>query len=279
MNRWKSVLMLLAAAAAAGAQTTISGNIGDMTLDSTGNPFIVEKDIVVPKGKSLTIKEGCAVLFKQFTGLTIQGSCTVNGTQDHPVVFTSINDAAYNKTTVQEAGAFDWNGITVEKKSGSVVFVCIDLRYSVYGIKSQNPGIVIRQSVFNHNGQFHFTMNEKIQNVQENQSFSFNDNPSVQGAAAPAPEKRAEPGKSNKVLRLSLLGVGSAGAVAGIITSINAASKYSDWKHIEEETDPLPAVGEYEKRQDKYQSALVPAIIFDIVGALGLAGFGITFAF
>jgi hypothetical protein len=88
MTRLKTVLMLVASiAVAAYAQTTISGNLGDMTLDSAGNPFIVEKDITVPKGKSLTINEGCALIFKQFTGLTIQGSCTVNGTKDHPVVF------------------------------------------------------------------------------------------------------------------------------------------------------------------------------------------------
>src|SRR5512136_2082510 len=139
MSKMKIVFTLLAAFAVAGAQTTISGNLGNMTLDSTGNPFIIEKDIVVPKGKSLTIKEGCALLFKQFTGLTIQGTCTVNGTQEHPVVFTSINDAMFNKTTAQEAGAFDWNGITIVKKSGPAVFNFMNVRYSVFGIKSQNP--------------------------------------------------------------------------------------------------------------------------------------------
>jgi len=275
MTKLKTVLTLLAVTAVTGAQTTISGNLGDMTLDSTGNPFIVEKDITVPKGKSLTIKEGCALLFKQFTGLTIQGTCTVNGTQEHPVVFTSMNDAMYNKTTAQEAGAFDWNGITVGKKSGPAVFNYADIRYSVYGIKSQNPGIVIRQSTFNHNGQFHFTINEKIQTIQDNQPYSFNDSPK----AATAEPTKAGPSQKLKIIRYSLLGVGAAGTVAGLITTINAISAYGKWKDIEQETDPLPRVGEYEERQNKYNSARNTALIFDILGGLGLAGFGVTFVF
>ena len=275
MTKLKTVFTLLAVTAVTGAQTTISGNLGDMTLDSTGNPFIVEKDITVPKGKSLTIKEGCALLFKQFSGLTIQGTCTVNGTQEHPVVFTSINDAMYNKTTAQEAGAFDWNGITVAKKSGPAVFNYIDVRYSVYGIKSQNPGIVIRQGTFNHNGQFHFTINEKIQTIQDNQPYSYNDSPK----AATAEPAKAAPSQKLKIIRYSLLGVGAAGAVAGIIMSVNASSAYSDWKDIEHQTDPVPPLGEYEKRRDKYNSAFTGALILDILGGLGLAGFGVTFVF
>jgi hypothetical protein len=278
MTRLKTVLMLVASiAVAAYAQTTISGNLGDMTLDSAGNPFIVEKDITVPKGKSLTINEGCALIFKQFTGLTIQGSCTVNGTKDHPVVFTSINDAIYNKTTAQEAGAFDWNGLTVLKKSGPVVFNHIDVRYSVYGIKSQNPGIVIRQSTFNQNGQFHFTVNEKIQSVQDNQPYSFNDSPQPQTAAA-TPVKTEKSGNI-KIIRYGLLGVGSAAAIAGVVMSIKAAGAYSDWKDIENKLPVDIKPGEYEKLQNDYNGAFTWALILDILGGLGLAGFGVTFAF
>jgi hypothetical protein len=272
MNGLKTVQLFLSLCALAVAQTTISGSLGDMTLDSTGNPFIVEKDITVPKGKTLTINEGCALLFKQFTGLTIQGGCMVNGTKAHPVVLTSINDQSYNKTAAQEAGAFDWNGITVTKKAGPCVFTCINVRYSVYGIKSQNPGVIIRESAFNQNGQFHFTINEKIQAVQENQPYSYNDTPQELTAAVAKNEKS----RNFKILRYSLLGVGSVGAVTGLIMSINASSKYSHWKDIEKEP---PQPGEYEKRRDAFNSAFTGALIFDILGGLGLAGFGVTFAF
>ncbi|MBN2038391.1 MAG: hypothetical protein JW768_16745 [Chitinispirillaceae bacterium] len=277
MTSLKTILTIAAFIASAYAQTTISGDLGNMTLDSAGNPFIVEKDITVPRGKSLTIKEGCALIFKQFTGLTILGGCTVDGTKEHPVVFTSINDAIYNKTTAQEAGAFDWNGITVQKKSGPVVLNCIDVRYSVYGIKSQNPGIVIRQSTFNQNGQFHFTVNEKIQPVQENQPYSYNDSPQAQTADA-TPAKTEKPGNI-KIIRYGLLGVGSAAAIAGAVMSIKAAGAYSDWKDIENKLPADIQPGEYEKLQDDYNGAFTWALILDILGGLGLAGFGVTFAF
>jgi hypothetical protein len=277
MIRLKTVFTLLAGIAVAGAQTTISGNLGDVVLDSTGNPFIVEKDIAVPKGKSLTIKEGCALLFKPFTGLTIQGNCSANGTKEHPVIFTSINDSMYNKTGAQPAGAFDWNGITVTKKSGNVTFSFIDVRFSVYGIKSQNPDIIILQSTFKQNGQFHFTVDEKIQSVQDNLPYSYNENRQAQGAAEAVTKNK--PTQKIKILRYGLLGVGAVGAVGGIIMSIKASSAYSDWKHIEQETNPLPQPGEYEKRHDKYKSAFTGALILDILGGLGLAGFGVTFMF
>jgi hypothetical protein len=274
MIKLKTLFTLLAGITVAGAQTTISGNLGDVVLDSTGNPFIVEKDIAVPKGKALTIKEGCALLFKPFTGLTIQGNCSANGTKEHPVIFTSINDSIYNKTSAQPAGAFDWNGITVAKKSGNVAFNYIDVRFSVYGIKSQNPDITILQSTFKQNGQFHLTINEKIQSVQDNQPYSYNETRQAQ------PEAKATAQTRNfKILRYGLLGVGAAGSIAGIIMSINASSAYSDWKHIEQETNPLPPKGEYEKRRDKYNSAFTGALILDILGGLGLAGFGVTFVF
>ncbi|MGA2508475.1 MAG: hypothetical protein ABSF80_13485 [Chitinispirillaceae bacterium] len=271
----KTVFALLTGFAVVGAQTSISGNVGDMVLDSSGNPFIVEKDITVPKGKSLTIKEGCALLFKPFTGLIIQGNCSANGTKEHPVIFTSINDSIYNKTSTQPANAFDWNGITVSKGPGKVAFNFIDVRFSVYGIKSQNSDIIIIQSTFRQNGQFHFTVNEKIQTVQDNQPFSYNEIRQTQTKS----QVKTERSRNFKILRYSLLGVGAASSIGGIIMSINAGSAYSDWKHIEQETNPLPPPGEYEKRRDKFHSAFTGALILDILGGLSLGGFGVTFLF
>lgn len=275
MNRIKTVIMLLTAASITAAQTSISGRMGDMTLDSAGNPYIVEKDITVPRGKTLTVKEGSVLIFKQFTGLIIQGSCRVNGTESHPVVFTSINDAAYNKTASQEAASFDWNGITVDKKSGQVEFNHAEVRFSVFGIKSQNSKIIIRKSIFSQNGQFHFTINDKIQGVQDNQAFSFNDRESVQTEASAGGGNL----QKRKIIRYSLLGAGAACTIAGIIMSAKAASAYSDWSDLEQQTTPLPQPGEYEKRRDKYNSAFTGALILDILGGLGLAGFGVTFFF
>ena len=277
MIKLKTVFPILAGVAVAAAQTTISGNVGDMVLDSTRNPFVVEKDITVPKNKTLTVNEGCLLIFKPFAGLEIKGNCSVNGTKEHPVIFTSINDSIFNKTGAQPASAFDWNGITVAKGSGNVVFNSVEVRFSVYGIKSQNPKIIISNGIFRQNGQFHFTINNKIQAVQDELPFSYNATP--QGQTAAPTTAKPERSRNFKILRYSLLGVGAASSIAGIIMSINASSVYSDWKHIEQETNPLPPPGEYERRHDKYSSAFTGALIFDVLGGLGLAGFGVTFMF
>lgn len=270
-------LILAVCAAAACAQTPINGNAGGMTLDSSGSPFVVEKELTVPRGKTLTVKEGCVLLFKQFAGLTIKGNCFVNGTPAHPVVFTSINDSVYNKTSTQESNPFDWNGITVTGESSDVLFKYVNVRYSTFGIKSQNPDMMILQGLFAQNGQFHFTVNDKIQTIAENQPFSYNENRKI--PEQPAPAAKAPLSRQRKILRFGLLGAGAAGAITGIILSANAASKYSHWKDISSQTNPLPPPGEYEKRRDAFHGALTGAIITDIIGVLGLAGFGLTFVF
>ena len=203
----------------------------------------------------------------------------MNGTQEHPVVFTSINDSTYNKASTQASNTFDWNGISVDKESRDVRFNYVTVCFSTYGIKSQNPGIMISQGVFKQNGQFHFTVNDKIEAVQDGQPFSYNENGERLKAAVSGPSSQQKPFFHQKGVRIGLLGVGGAGAIAGAILSINAAQKYSHWKDIENETNPLPPVGEYEKRQDAYTSAFTGALITDIIAGLALGGFGLTFVF
>jgi hypothetical protein len=156
-------------------QTVISGDLSKFALDSANNPFIVEKDIEVPSKKKVIINEGCIFLFKPFTGLNVVGSLGVNGTQTHPVVFTTINDSLYSKQSVQTANPFDWNGIVVDKNAHDVTLTNFRLMYSVYGVKSGKKDIVLKNGSFKANGQFNFTIFDKIQYVQENLLFSYPD--------------------------------------------------------------------------------------------------------
>jgi hypothetical protein len=156
-------------------ETSLSGDLSKYQLDSTNSPFIIDKDIEVPSAKKVVINAGCVFLFKQFTGLNVSGSLIVNGTQSRPVIFTTINDSAYSGKAGQTPNPFDWNGITLDKSSADVVFNEFKLMYSVYGIKSQRRNIVIKNGIFKSNGQFHFTIFDKIQYVQDNMSFTYPD--------------------------------------------------------------------------------------------------------
>ena len=55
------------------AQTNLSGSVGGMLLEKTGNPFIVSENITVPAGEKLTVDAGCIFLFHPFTGVEVEG--------------------------------------------------------------------------------------------------------------------------------------------------------------------------------------------------------------
>lgn len=155
------------------AQTNLSGTVGGMTFENTGNPFIISENLIIPAGKKIIVKEGCIFLFKPFSGLIIEGSIEVAGNNENPVVFTSINDSLFNSEATQAPDQFDWNGITVSIQARQVSFSNILLSYSVYGIKSQTPELKIENSIFANNGQFHFTINDQIQTVKEFEPYSY----------------------------------------------------------------------------------------------------------
>jgi hypothetical protein len=279
MHEKPALLMVLLCAAFSAAQTSISGNLDGKTLDSTGNPYTVEADIIVSKAKTLIINEGCVLLFKPFTGLTVKGDLSVTGTPAHPVVFTSINDSLYNKASTQAANAFDWNGIMVSWEAGSVTFKSPCVRYSTYGIKSQKPDITITQGIFKQNGQFHLTIKDKIMPVPETEPYSYaGEQPKPTVVLVPA-ATRPPISHTKKIVRYSLLGVGIVGTGLGIVLSVNANSAHSNWMHIENEVNPLPPPGEYARRQSKFNGLFAGAIITDILGGGGLIGFGATFVF
>jgi len=156
------------------SQTTITGNIGGLTFKPSGNPWVVKENIFIEEGSIAIIKAGCIFLFKPFSGIIVQGSIEVEGQPDAPVVFTSINDSSCNEASTQMAEPFDWNGITIEKTAENITMADFVLSYSVYGLKSKKEDVVLERGIFRQNGQFHFTINDKIQEVESNLPFSYN---------------------------------------------------------------------------------------------------------
>jgi hypothetical protein len=155
------------------AQTTLSGRIGGMTLDSTGNPYLIMSEIIVDKGQTLALKPGCILLFRQFTGLRVNGSLIVEGSQVNPVIFTTVNDNQYNPASKQTANPFDWNGLLVETGAGRVIMSFFTLAYSGYGLRSKFQNINISNGVFRRNGQAHFLLNDKLMPVADDIPYSY----------------------------------------------------------------------------------------------------------
>ena len=191
------------------AQTTLSGNIGGVTLEQAGNPYIVTETITVQDGKTTTIKPGCTFLFKPYTGIDVHGELTVTGVHDTPVVFTSINDINYNKASEQAPAPFDWNGMTIGSDAKNVHLANFMLAYSVYGIKAVQKNVAIKNGIFLQNGQFHFTVNNAIQQVPENLPYSYNPDQSKKNAAIVKPARPAV---------MAAIATGGAGVICGAVS-------------------------------------------------------------
>ena len=267
------------------AETRLSGEIQSASFDASGNPYLVEKDISVPAGKTLTVKEGCVFLFSGFSGLNVSGNLSVEGSAQNPVIFTCVNDGDYNRKSQQLPNPFDWNGIIIAKESGSVHFQNFQLRYSVYGIKSQNTAMTIQNGLFRQNGQFHFTMNDKIQYVQDNISYSFNastDSDKKAGeiqSSTTGQKSGASSGK--KIIRYASLGLGVVGIVAGTIFALKASSTSKDLEYATAHPDANTTVGnaKWKDLNNDLNSQKNLATVFFIVGGAGLLGFTATFVF
>lgn len=269
--------------------TFISGEIDTTTFDVKKNPYIVEKDIVIPKGKSLTIPEGIVILFHPFTGFQVAGRLVVQGSNEQPVIFTSISEKNFNPQSEQLPNPFDWNGIFVTKDADGAFLNHFSLKYSVYGVKSQCKNIIIQNAVFQQNGQFHFTVNEQIQFVQDNIPFSYGDSNAVHQITTNisndinskvAADKHKDKPKHSKsklisIFRYSSLGVGVAGGIAGAILAVKMNQYLNKCNDIVKNG----GYDDFNYYQEKYDSMRSALIISSAIGGLGIVGFGISFAF
>jgi hypothetical protein len=247
------------------AETHIFNDIGDKTFDETANPIIVDQEVTIGIGKKVVFKEGCVLVFKAFTGLTVKGSLIVEGSPAKPVVFTSINDAKYNPQAEQLPNPFDWNGIQIPREAGEIKMRNFQLMYSVFGIKSQKDDITIQNGLFQQNGQFHLTVNDKILFVQDNISYSYNTVDST--AVNPKPDGAQKKKKSPKAIAAAALAVvGVAACGVGAYYYLYDAEKKYDTYMTE---DGKNTYSEYESSYQQGIAGFVGAgVAFPVAGVL-----------
>jgi hypothetical protein len=133
---------------------------GDLprVIEARARPYRVTSDIYVPSGKTVIIKPGVVVLFKNFTELHIEGCLIAEGTIDNPIVFTSEFDTVFNRETTLLANPYDWNGIFIHENGLGSRFSHCTIQYTVYGINSLTKYIKIDQVTFRGNGRADLTI-------------------------------------------------------------------------------------------------------------------------
>jgi hypothetical protein len=284
-----TLLLIIAIALLAPAETLMSGKIDNISFSTQGNPYIVQKDIEVSKGSTVVIPQGCVILFNSFTGLQIFGRLIVKGTVESPVIFSSINDADRNPSATQLPNPFDWNGIFIAAESDGAFFNNFSLRFSVYGIKSQSSNVIIQNGIFQQNGQFHFTINDQIQFVQDNIPFSYgkkeddSTKPATPGQSTgtktASTEKPTTQVSSKTVLRIAGLSIGIIGVGLGTffaVRAVQANHEAVDMGKLDINDFSQQKFDDAQARQKK--NTIGSAISYGL-GGLGLIGFGLTFAF
>lgn len=305
---YSMILFVLILAIPVSSETAISGEIHDYRFDSTGSPFFVEKDLIVPSGTTCVIGPGCVFLFRPFTGLTVEGTLVAEGSDEKQVIFTSINDTMFNPGSVQLPASFDWNGITVVAESNGTHFRNCRITYTVYGIRAQTPNLTIDRCIFTQNGLYHFTVMEKVFNANEGIPFSYpeappaisfygqanlttasenqgeNETPLLQDIVSPAEKMSRHNKKMITIARFSTIYIEIAGIAWGGVLQKLAF----DEMNMIESMNPgsiNPFTGDYHNRTDEsvvnahdsFSRYKTWSIAGFILGGLGLSGFAITF--
>jgi hypothetical protein len=153
------------------------------TIEKQETPYLVTGEIVVPPGETVFIEPGVIFLFKNFTGLLVQGTLLARGTSDEPIVFTSENDWAYNGRLTIEPAPYDWNGITIYDNTSGTVFRHCKVQYTLFGINALTEQVLIDSCYFQQNGKSDVVIAGETLEVGDD-AFSYG----VKAAAGDVPE-------------------------------------------------------------------------------------------
>jgi hypothetical protein len=258
----------------------LAGNLPGVVF-ARRQPYRVVADIYVPSGKRVNIEAGTVFLFRNFTGLQVEGVLAVNGTKENPVVFTSENDTDYNHSAAG-AAAYDWNGITILESGIGAVINFGAVLYSVFGVNAMTKYVKLNDCLFLHNGRGNLAIEGQEQKVTD-QPFTYAYVVNDSTRASVPPELLRDPKASLRNLaRYSGLTVFAGGAVLGVWYSTRLSESAARFRDLRG-GDPYMLAGHTSAdwnaaRKQRNRDAAVMTVGY-LLSALGAAGFGIAFTF
>ncbi|MCX6753219.1 MAG: hypothetical protein NTW62_02660 [Candidatus Nomurabacteria bacterium] len=131
------------------ASTNVTDDISEnITWNIVGSPYVVQNDIFIFSGATLTIEPGVIVKFANHSSLNVAGNIIANGTVNNQIIFTSINDDSVGGDTNEDLDmtipqASDWSGFYfIDSQNSS--FTNVDFRYAANIFTTDNSAITFQ---------------------------------------------------------------------------------------------------------------------------------------
>ncbi len=273
-------------------------------LEPSEHPYRVVGPSGVPRDTSLFIPAGTVLLFDEFTGMKIRGRLQVEGTEEEPVIFSSLRDTSYVTSDLIPA-PYDWDGITVETQSSRSVFKNSRVLYSLFGIKVLSSSIELKDCEFAFNAQSDFVFGGEEQRttdapfsfkrsepkkdkedtdkkekelVLETKTDSSESNPSL----PPAASLEKSRGNEIKVFRILCTTAFIGGSVYGALKTGPFLSSHDHFEKVSkptEENKQKYSTRDFDLAYEKRNENLIHMSVGYGLAVLGLTGFSISFAF
>ncbi len=253
------------------------------TVEAAKGPYLVVADLEVPAGKMVTIEPGTVFLFKNFTGMHVQGRIVADGSQGRPIVFTSEYDRDYNPTSTMYPNPYDWNGIYVHTNAIGSSLSHIKLFFSVYGIISETKFIRIVSGQFANNGKTNVVIEGQENLVAEGAPFTYElslKDATVDGVPIKILKDPVAPKRNT--FRYTGLGVLLGGCGLGVYSTfqwLDSKEKFDDLSSSEFENLVSNTSADWEDaRSERNKNRLLTLVGYGL-GVVGAAGFGWSFTF
>jgi hypothetical protein len=133
------------------AQTHIySGNVSG-SWTTAGSPYLIEGEISISSGQTLTIEPGVLVEFQDHYKLNVQGQLLAVGTQNDSIYFTIDDTTGFSNLTIPDGG---WHGIrfgysTPGNDTSRISFCRLEWGKAVGGVPDYNGGAIAVESYDN----------------------------------------------------------------------------------------------------------------------------------
>ena len=139
------------------SQTTIPAGDVSGTWNLAGSPYLIEGEITVPDGQTLTINPGCLVEFQGHFKLNVQGRLLAVGTEQDSVKFTVADTTGFYNLTITDGG---WRGFIFDQTpatndSSKIIYANIEfvksLEYGAGSCVNNFDKLIISKSTFKNN--------------------------------------------------------------------------------------------------------------------------------